>query len=335
MTTKKTAKRTATSTRSKKTVNDIVEEVNSLPQEDEKVKKVRTTRQAKAIADSADVTVEKVATSLTKAQLDISKTLDGVREMFTSELEALATIKEAIEAKQEELEELYDKEVVAASLREIVLQHQTHMEEWNKNQADTRLAWAKEQEEHRMAMNERDSKLAKVRAQEQEEYEYNKKITRRNQEEEWKSVLLTRKREQEDTADALEKTWKEREEILKRKEAEVETNKSKLDNFDADVKKEVDKQIAIISNKMKSDFETKTQIASLEFEKDKSLLAHDNTVLKSLVKAKDEEIEKLRAALDKKDSEVTRVAVAAMEAQSGKQALAAVQEAVQSQGKGK
>lgn len=330
---KTTTKRTTT--HSKKTVDDIVTDVSSAPQEDEKVKKVRTARQAKAVADSADVTVEKVATSLTKAQLDISKTLDGVREMFTSELEALATVKEAIEAKQEELEELYDKEVVAASLRELVLQHQNHMEEWEKNQADTRQAWMKEQDEHKASVKERDEKLSKERSQEQEEYEYKKRITRRNEEEEWKTNLLTRQREQADTNAALEKTWKEREEALQKKEADVEANKAKLDNFDADVKKEVDKHVAIISNKMKSDYETKAQIAGLEFEKDKSLLAHDNTVLKSLVKAKDEEIEKLRAALERKDNEVTKVAVAAMEAQSGKQALSAVQEAVQSQGKGK
>ncbi len=328
--------RKSTTTRStKKTATEIVDSVKVQPQEDDKVKKVRVTRQTKAIADSSNVTIEKVATSLTKAQLDIAKTLDSVRDMFTSELEALETIKEAIDAKQGELEELYDKEIVAASLRDLVLKHETHMEEWTKNTEETRQSWLKEQEEQRLAVKERDERIAKQRAQEQEEYEYNKKITRRNQEEEWRNILLTRKREQEETSAALEKTWREREETLKKKEIEVEANKVKLDNFDADVKREVDKSVAIIGNKMKSDYETKAQIAALEYDKDKSLLAHDNAVLKSLVKSKDEEIDKLRATLEKKDNEVTKVAVAAMEAQSGKQALAAVQETVQSQGKGK
>jgi hypothetical protein len=330
------AQRKTTTTRStKKTATEIVDSVKAQPQEDDKVKKVRVARQAKAIADSSDVTIDKVATSLTKAQLDIVKTLDSVREMFASELDALSTIKEAIEAKQEELEALYDKEVVAASLRDLVLKHEAHMEEWTKSTEETRQSWFKEQDDHRMAVKERDERLLKQRTQEQEEYEYNKRIARKYQEEEWKNTLLTRKREQEETAAALEKVWKEREETLKKKEVEVEASKAKLDNFDADVKKEVDKQVAIIGNRMKSDYETKAQIAALEHEKERSLLAHDNNVLKSLVKAKDEEIDKLRAALEKKDNEVTKVAVAAMEAQSGKQALAAVQEAVQSQGKGK
>lgn len=330
MTTKKTTTRSI-----KKTATEIVDSVNNQPKEDDNVKKVRVARQRKAIEDSSDVTIEKVATSLTKAQLDISKTLDSVRDMFTSELESLATIRDAIEAKQEELEELYGKEVVAASLRDLVSKHEAHVNEWNKNTEETRQAWFKEQDEHRAAVKDRDERLVKQRTQEQEEYEYNKKITRRNQEEEWRNALLTKKREQEEAAQALDKIWKEREEILRKKEEIVDATKAKLDSFDADVKKEVDKHVAIISSKLKSDYETKAQITALEFEKEKSLLAHDNVSLKALVKAKEDEIDKLRASLEKKDNEVTKVAIAAMEAQSGKQALSAVQETVQSQGKSK
>ena len=123
--------------------------------------------------------------------------------------------------------------------------------------------------------------------------------------------------------------------MARKKEEIVEATKTKLDSFDADVKKEVDKHVAIISNKLKSDYETKSQITALEFDREKSLLEHDNVNLKALVKAKEDEIDKLRASLEKKDNEMTKVAVAVMEAQSGKQALAAVQETVQSQGKNK
>jgi hypothetical protein len=98
----------------------------------------------------------------------------------------------------------------------------------------------------------------------------------------------------------------------------------------AGLDEQVKKDVAIITNKMKSDFETQAKITKLEFEGEKRMLEHDNKILKSLVAAKDTEIDKLRAALDKKDSEVKEVAVAAMEAQSGKAALAAVQEHAQS-----
>jgi len=108
--------------------------------------------------------------------------------------------------------------------------------------------------------------------------------------------------------------------------------KSKIDNFDITVKAEVDKQVAIIGNSIKTRHETEARIKALEFDNEKRILAHENASLKESVSAKDREISQLRTALEKKDSEVKEVAVAAMNAQSGKQALSAVQETIQNQG---
>lgn len=326
------ARKTGTkSTRTRKTVEEVTDTVLGAEPEDTKTKQVRSSRKAKAVADSAELTVEKVTTSLTKAQLDISKTLGSVRELFESRIEGLHTLDQAIEAKTEELEELHDKEVVAADLRDLVLKRQAFEAEWEENKNAQRQAWLKEQADNKAAIAERDAQQAKERQQEQEDYEYNKKIARRNDEEAWKQKLIQRARDQKDTEEALEKTWKEREEALQKKETEIAEQKDKLDNFDEFVKKETEKQVAIATNALKSKYENEKKIAQLEFDSEKKLLAHDNNVLKSLVASKDSEIEKLRAALDKKDMEVKEVAVAAMEAQSGKAALAAVQEHAQSQ----
>jgi hypothetical protein len=328
MATRKTTTKRGTS--STKTVDDVATEIKNATPEDDKTKKVRAARKARAVSDSAELSIEKVTQSLTKAGLDITKTLNNVRELFETELVALETIKEAIGVKKEELDELFDKEVVATSLRDLVLQHEAHMAECQRNQEEARQAWLKEQADQKTAMQERVERLSKERKQEEEDYEYKKRITRRNDEETWKQAFSQREREQKETEEALEKTWKEREEILKKKEVEVTAAKDKLDNFDQIVDAQVKKDVAIITNKMKSDFETQAKITRLEFDGERKMLEHDNKILKSLVAAKDVEIDKLRAALDKKDSEVKEVAVAAMEAQSGKAALAAVQEHAQS-----
>lgn len=330
MATKKT-----TRTRTRKTAEEVTDAVLGAEPEDEKTKKVRSSRKAKAVADSAELTVEKVTNSLTKAQLDISKTLGSVRELFESRIEGLDILDQAIEAKTEELEELHDKEVVAADLRDLVLKRQAFEAEWEENRNEQRQAWFKEQADHKAEIQEREERLKREREQEAEDYEYNKKIARRNDEESWKQTLMQRAREQKETEEALEKTWKEREEVLKKKEIEIFEQKDKLDNFDELVKKETDKQVAIATNALKSKYEQEKMIVELQFESEKKLLAHDNNILKSLVASKDSEIERLRTALDKKDMEVKEVAVAAMEAQSGKAALAAVQEHAQSQSHGK
>lgn len=332
MATKKTTtKRTSTRARSSRTVDEVTSSVLGADPEDENVTRVRAARKARAVSDSAGVTIDKVTQSLTKAGLDITKTLNGVRELFESEISALDTISEAIEAKKEELEELFDKETVASSLRDLVLRNEAFIADTESNRELARQAWVKEQADHTAQIKERDEKLAKERSREEENYEYNKSINRKKDEENWIDTITQRQREQRDTEDALEKSWKEREVKLKTDEAAIAENKEKLDNFDQLVDAAVRKDVAIITAKIKNDFENQMKIKDLEFNSEKKLLDHDNKILNTMVKSKDVEIQKLRDALDKKDSEVKDVAVAAMEAQSGKVALAAVQQHAQSQ----
>ena len=325
-------KKTTKTTKAKKTASDIVEDVTTAAPVDEKARKVRTQYKDQAVADSASLTVERVTQSLTKAGLDITKTLHSVRELFESEISALQTIKEAIEAKQEELEELYDKEVIAASLTDLVLQYEARKAELLKTEDEARKAWTKEQTDHACTIRERNDSLMKERVRENEEFEYTKNIERRNAEDAWKSKHTKQVQELVAIESDKIKSWAERENALAKSEAEVAAGKSKLDSFDATVKAEVDKHVAVISNAIKSKYETEARIKSLEFDGEKKLLDRDNVSLRDLIGQKDKEISQLRAALDRKESEVKEVAVAAMNAQSGKQALAAVQEMTQNQG---
>jgi len=323
---------TKTTSKAKKTASDIVEDVTTAAPVDEKARKVRAQYKDQAVADSASLTVERVTQSLTKAGLDITKTLHSVRELFESEISALQTIKEAIEAKQEELGELYDKEVIAASLTELVLQYEARKADLLKAEEEARKAWSKEQTDHAAALRERTEQVSKERTREQEEFEYAKGIARRNAEDAWKAEHSKRVLELKQVEEAHQKNWSEREQVIQKTEAEIAASKSKLDNFDATVKADVDKQVAIIGNAMKSKYETEARIKSLEFDGEKKLLERDNATLKELLGIKEMEMAQLRAALEKKDSEVKEVAVAALNSQSGKQALAAVQEMNQNQG---
>jgi hypothetical protein len=314
-----------------KTAADIVEGVMSAPPVDEKAKKVRTLYKDKAVSDSASLTIERVTQSLTKAGLDITKTLNSVRDLFESEIAALHTIRDAIEAKQEELAELYEKEVIAASLTELVLKYEASKAELSKREDETRKAWAREQMEYAVSIKERNDSLTKARLREQEEFEYNKNIERRNAEDSWKAMHAKRVMELEQHEEEKRKNWEEREQAIRKLEEEIASTKSKLDNFDATVQAAVDKQVAIIGSAMKSKHDTEARIKALEFESEKKLVERDNASLRELLLSKEKEISQLRAALEKKDSEVKEVAVAAMSAQSGKQALAAVQEMSQNQ----
>lgn len=314
-----------------KNASEIVDAVVSAPPVDKKARDVRTQYKDKAIAESANLTIDKVTESLTKAGLDISKTLNSVRELFESKISSLQTIQEAIEAKQEELEELYGKEVVAASLTDIVLKHEAEKANLFKEQEEVRNNWNKEMTAHSLYIKERNDSLNKERIRENEEFEYTRNISRRNSEDAWRTTYNKRLQELSSLEESKTKEWALREELIAKTEAEVAASKSKLDNFDAAVKAEVDRQVAIASNAIKSKYETDSKIKALEFDNQKNILEKDNSSLRSLLESREKDNLALRAALEKKDSEVKEVAVAALNSQSGMKALAAVQEAVQNQ----
>jgi len=185
------------------------------------------------------------------------------------------------------LEELYDKEVIAASLTELALQYEAQKSILLKTQEEARIAWAKEQADREVAIKEHAFSLHKERTRENEDYEYKKSITRRNEEEAWKATHAKRVLELQQTEQTHLKNWQEREDLLKKQEAEVAAAKAKIDSFDATVKTEVDRQVAIASNAIKSRYETADKIKALEFDGEKKLLERDNEILKGLVGARD------------------------------------------------
>jgi len=337
MAAKKATKKTTTrrSTRTIKTAAQVASDVLDAQPEDENTKKVRAARQSSAVAASAELSVEKVTQSLTKAGLDINKTLNGVKEIFESEISSLETLKEAIVAKEDELSELHDKEVIANSLRDLVLQHNAKKAAFEDEAAATKKSWEKEQVEHEEFVTQRDSDFKKRIDREEEEYEFKKAIRIRNDDEAYKLKVTTRENDRKQTENTLTKQWEEREAALKAAEALVAESKDKLDNFDSIVEEEVNKKVHTIGSRMKAEYENKARISALENDSEKKLLQRDNTSLKDQLAAKSEEIATLRDTIAKLNSEVKEVAVAAMEAQSGQKALNAVQQTVQSQGSSK
>lgn len=324
--------RRATSSRTKRSMQEISDSVIGTIPEDEKVKKSKALRKGKAVAQSAEMTLEKITKNLTTTGLSINQALSSVRTMFDEELERLETVKEAITAKEEELSELFDKEIVASSIRDMVLQHEDKKSKWENNIEETRQSWIKELNDHTAAVEERNKALVSARAREKEEYEYNFSVEKRNKEEALNEELNLKRRSQAQKEEELNKAWAEREEILTKKEKEVSEAKDKLDNFDEYVKKESDKNVAIVTNVLKKNHEQEVKIMQLQFESEKKLLLQENQAIKESLQKRDDEIASLKESLKQKDSEVKEVAVAAMSAQSGKQALEAVQTAAQNIG---
>jgi colicin import membrane protein len=320
MVTKKTVK--ANETRS----TDTTAEIDST---NDRAKAVRKARKDKVTSDVADVTVEKIAGNLTKTGLEINRSLNSIKEAIEKEVSNLELIKEAIAFKTEELEALHGKEIVAKDLDDLKADYENKRIQLETEIAEAKDAWSKEHLRYQGSIAERDDTMKKIRQREVDEYEYNKKISRQKDSDTWADTI--RKREIELSAkDHESKTLiKERMDTLNAFETELKkmAEQAKKDKTEAETL--VDTKVKEAEHRLHAEYGNKARFAKLESDNELNLLRKERDSLNLHVQTKDHEIAALRDQITQLQSQVKEIAVASMESASGKQALSAVQQAVQ------
>jgi hypothetical protein len=330
-------KKTTTSSKTPSNIGEVTAAVAAAGQDksDANAKALKAARDAKIEQDATELTVEKVATGLTRLNLDISRSINSVREIFEAKIAELQTLKDAIDLKTTELEELHGKEIAAQAVADLVREYEEKKAAFAVAQEEARKAWQKEEQDHLTAVRERNDLVLKTRQREDDDYVFQKQVARRNDEEAYRQKVAQRDRERKQTEEDLEKTWQIREEALKKAEAIVAEGKAKLDSFDATVKAEADKVLKIVTANMKSSHDNELKFAKMQSESELKLAQSELESLKRALIAKEAENTDLRANVKRLQEEVREIAVVSMQAQSGKTALDAVQQAITNQGNSK
>ena len=111
-----TKKTTTKKTAAKKSLSTIRNEVASFESEDTTTRNASAARAKEAVATASSITAEGAVNTLSRASLDITKSLSELQGKVIEQVQTFSEINEAIAAKEAELQTLFDKEVVALDL---------------------------------------------------------------------------------------------------------------------------------------------------------------------------------------------------------------------------
>jgi chromosome segregation ATPase len=277
---------------------------------------------------TAGVSVENAVKKLTDTGLSIGKAIADVQSTIAAQVSELTEIRQAIEEAKKELEEVYGKEVAAASLAQLVADYEAKKKELDEAIELAHDNWEKEQAQHATQVQEENAILSKNRSREESDYIYRRDQVRRQQQDEFNQQLQDAKRTEALRKADLERGWTERETKLASQEQEVAELRTKVTGLPNEIEAAVEKKLAIVTNVMKKDHAHEIDLLKRDAAAKEALLTAEVNNLKTQLVSASSTIANLSQQLNTAQEKVAKIASDALTAASGTQALTELRQVV-------
>jgi colicin import membrane protein len=280
-------------------------------------------RSDEVLASVEGLSMDSVTKNITDTQVEVQEQLAGLSAKLTEQLRVLRTIEEAITLKKGQLQQLHGIDSVATDID--TLNHQIEMQ---------RQGWEEEQAAKKRQFAEQQSERNKQWARTEEEYQYKLAQEHKKLEDAFAYRIAQQERDNQQRQAELERTWAEREAELKKRENELTDLRAKVGEFPEVVKKEVNAAVAIATNSVKKEYETKMVLASKDSETNQKLASQEITALNATVAKLNTQLEDLKAQLEQARADVKEISAKALESASDRQAMQALQKVMEKEPSG-
>lgn len=237
---------------------------------------------------------------LYQVKQSLNQKLASLTELLLKENQTFLEVKQAIDLEKESLRSLYDIKAKAQSLSALMIAQEqektTFLEEKKKRQ----IQWEQDQKEWASKRSQEEADLKKARQREEEEYNYQLTLSRRQDLasfEEKKKTLLQEAQEKKEKLTLWEKDLKEREAKVKALETEVASFPKELEKACKEAQDQTFK-------KVDSQYKAQMALREKEIEGAENLLKLQVASLEQKIKDQDKTIQYLR---EKSDSAVRQV----------------------------
>ena len=318
--------------------NEVVqqlEEQRAVELKPEKAIEEKRLEEAVEVTDS--LSTEGIVQEVSTLKLEVGKLLSQLSDRLEEEVGKYRQVRQAVEAKQKELQEIYEIEKSALSLAALIeAQHQKRQqteaelavrkEELTREIETLRTEWGKEKQVHAAEVKERDADEQKRREREKEEYVYvfqREQQLAREQFEDEKARLereITNRREQ------MEKELADREKAVVEKETELNELREQASAFPKELESAVKQAVKEAVQRVELEAKNREELLTKEFDGERNVL---NTRIESLEKTaaeQNEQIAKLSQQVEKSYSQVQDIATKAIEGTSRSQHLTDLQQ---------
>ncbi|MBU1121443.1 MAG: hypothetical protein KKF54_01925 [Candidatus Omnitrophica bacterium] len=300
--------------------NDLLEQIQEKEKTglnaEEKIKERAKTEIVK-IADS--LFSDGVVKGVNDLKIDISKMLIQLSDKLEEEAVKYVKLKEAIEIREKELQEIYDIERSARTLSALIeaqsVKRQAFEEEMENKQKemDVRMNeiksnWEKDKDLYEGKIKEYEAEEQKRRQREKEEYLYLFKREQKIAKDKFEDDKVKQEKEIQLKKENMEKQLFAREKEIKERENELIDLRKRVLSFPKELETAVNKAVKESVDNLRVDNNNKENLLKKIFEGERNVFATKIESLEKTVKAQNEQINKLTLQLEQAYNNVQDIA---------------------------
>ena len=305
---------------------------------DEPKKVQEQQKQETVVKNAASLSNEGIVKEISGLKVGLSSALDKLSENFIAEFRKFEELQQAIKIEKQQLDDLYQLSVNTDSLAAMLLAQKEKKEQFEqematrkaefeerirteKERVDTEMTekrsqWKKEQELYTVQTKEALDEKKKSQAREDEEYQYNLKITRKKEADQYEEKKQKLEKELADKKTAFEKEFAERETKIQEAEAELKELRIKNAAFPAELEKAVNVATKAVSEKLEAQFRFEKELREKETEGELRLKDQIVETLRGKIKDMEVAIKELSQKAITAEASVKDIAIRAIDSSS-------------------
>jgi hypothetical protein len=245
----------------------------------------------------------------------------------------LASVREAVELEQKELQRLHKIDIGATALDQLVQDYRLEQERLEAEIAAKRAAWEEETQRTERERKENEENLKKLRQREMDDYEYKKTLERKRAQDKYDEEVRLVEKKNKEKQEALEKDWAARGAALKEQEEELARLRKESQEFAARLRTESEQAAVQATKSAQSKFEQDLLILRKDAEADNRVADLRIKALEETISGQAAQIAALQKQLDQAKQQVQEIALQAIEGASGAKALAHINQIAMEQAK--
>lgn len=259
----------------------------------------RRTQEAVEVTDA--LSTEGIVQEVSALRLETGKLLSQLSDRLEAEVNKYRQAKAAVQAKERELQEIFEIEKSALSLAALIeAQRQTReqteadlavrKEELTREIETLRAEWKLEKDAHALEIKERDAEEKKRIERDREERQYAFQREQQLTREQFEDEKARLEREIANRREAMDRELAEREHAIAGRERELAELRARADAFPAELETSVDRAVKEATRDVETVAKNRAELLKKEFDGERNVL---NTRIESLEKTVAEQIQQI------------------------------------------
>jgi hypothetical protein len=290
----------------------------------------------KALEEADSLSTERISQEIASLKTETGKILAQVSDRLENEIERYERVKASVEAKEKELQEIYEIEKNASSLAALLEIQRQKREQFEVEMAAEKEKLEQEIEEGRAEweseVQQREAEKKEIAAAEKkrqerasEEYRYQFDREQKLAREGFGDEKARMEREIQLKKEDMERELAVREGTVSEKEKELKDLQNRAQMFPADLAKSVNKAVQEATERLQKEASGREELLKSQFAGERNVLKTRIEALEATIKEQNIQIERMTKQLEKSYGQVQDIAVKAIEGSSNLKGMIASQ----------